>query len=403
MVTAYTNATIHTGTGDVLTDAHLLVDGSQIVSIGSGVDVGDADVVDLSGRIVTPGFIDCHSHAGLFGEGSSNDHDGNEMSEAVTPHVRALDAIHPRDLAFGDARRGGVTTMGVSHGSGNIIGGQVAVTKTAGDVADHMVIKEPAGVKMALGENPKRVGSERNRSPQSRMGTAYLARKTFTEAIEYRKDWEHHRALQAIEDAKAEADRKPLREPKRDLGMEILVRVLEGDIPIRNHCHRMDDIRTAIRLSEEFGYRLVIDHGTESYLIADEIVSRNIPLAIGPIMTARSKRELINRTPATPGLMVAAGATVAIMTDAPVNPINNLRDLVIMCIREGLPQDRAIETVTINPATILGVDHRIGSLAPGKDADFLVFDGDPWDARNRVMRTYIDGALVHEDSGPYIP
>ncbi len=165
----------------------------------------------------------------------------------------------------------------------------------------------------------------------------------------------------------------------------------------------MDDIRTAIRLSEEFGYRLVIDHGTESWKIPDEIVSRNIPLAIGPIMTSRSKRELVNRTPAGPGLMVAAGAMVAIMTDAPVNPINNLRDLVIMCIREGLDEARALETVTINPAKILGVEDRVGSLSPGKDADFLVFDGDPWDARTNVKQTYIDGELVFEHTGPYIP
>lgn len=403
MPTAYTNAIIWTGTGDVVDGGTLLVDGSSIGAVGADIDVTGAETVDLDGAYVLPGFIDCHSHAGLFGEGSREDHDGNEMSEAVTAHVRTLDAIHPGDLAFGDARRGGVTTMGVSHGSGNIIGGQVAVIKTAGTVADDMVIKEPAGVKMALGENPKRVGSERNRAPMSRMGTAYLARKAFTEAIEYRKDWQHHEALLALENAKPEEDRKPLREPKRDLSMEILVKVLEGEIPVRNHSHRMDDIRTAIRLSEEFGYRLVIDHGTESWKIPDEIVSRDIPLAIGPIMTSRSKRELINRTPAAPGLMVAAGAMVAIMTDAPVNPINNLRDLVIMCIRDGLDESRALETVTINPAKILGVDDRVGSLEPGKDADFIVFDGDPWDGRTNVKRTYIDGDLVFEHTGPYIP
>ena len=383
--------------------ATLLIDRGKVVAVGTNLDLGAADIVDCTGKIITPGLIDCHAHVGIFGEGTNNDWDGNETSEAITPHVRVLDSIHPEDLSFADARRGGVTTMGITHGSANPIGGQVAVAKSAGKTADAMVIKEPAGVKMALGENPKRVGESQKRAPNTRMGSAYLARKAFVEAIEYRKDWEHHQALVAVEQAKPEADRKPLREPKRDLSKEILVKVLNGEIPVRNHCHRMDDIRTAIRLSEEFGYRLVIDHATESYRIPDEILSRNLPMAIGPVMVARSKREVVNRTPATPGIMVRAGGTVAIMTDAPVNPIDNLRDLVILAIREGLPEDRALETVTTNPAMILGVEDRVGSLEPGKDADFLIFDGDPWDARNKVMATYIDGEVVHEDNGPYVP
>ena len=403
MSTAYTNATIWTAAGPTIDNGTLLVDGGRIVAVGADIDVSSAEVVDCTGKVITPGFVDCHAHVGIFGEGTNNDWDGNEISEAITPHVRVLDSIHPEDLSFGDARRGGVTTLGITHGSANPIGGQVAVAKSAGTTADAMVIKEPAGVKMALGENPKRVGEGQKRAPNTRMGAAYLARKAFVEAIEYRKDWEHHAALVAAEAAKPEDERKPLREPKRDLGKEILVKVLDGEIPVRNHCHRMDDIRTAIRLSEEFGYRLVIDHATEVYRIPDEVLSRNLPLAIGPVMVARSKREVVNRTPANPGIMVKAGATVAIMTDAPVNPIDNLRDLVILAIREGLPEERALETITTNPAMILGVDDRVGSLEPGKDADFLIFDGDPWDARNKVKATYVDGALVHEDTGPYVP
>jgi imidazolonepropionase-like amidohydrolase len=404
MTTAFTNATIWPAVGPTIHRGTLLIEDGAIVAIGSDLDIDDdAEVVDCSGRIITPGFIDCHSHVGIFGEGTNTDWDGNETSEAITPHVRVLDSIHPEDLSFADARRGGVTTMGITHGSANPIGGQVAVTKSAGRTADAMVIKEPAGVKMALGENPKRVGDANKRAPNTRMGSAYLARKAFVEAIEDRKDWEHHAALVAVEEAKPEAERKPLREPKRDLGKEILVRVLDGEIPVRNHCHRMDDIRTAIRLAEEFGYRLVLDHATESYRIPDEILSRDLAMAIGPVMVARSKREVVNRTPATPGIMVKAGGTVAIMTDAPVNPIDSLRDLVVFAIREGLPQDRALETITINPARILGVEDRVGSLEPGKDADFLIFDGEPWDARNRVKATYIDGVMVHQDTGPYVP
>lgn len=403
MRTAYTNTTIWTGTGAVLERATLLVEGSKIAAIGTDITSGDAEVIDGAGKIVLPGFIDAHSHTGIWGEGARDDYDGNEISEAITPYIRTIDSIYPEDIGFADARRGGVTTLGITHGSANPIGGQVSVVKAHGTVADDMVIKAPAGLKMALGENPKRVGEHMNRAPRSRMGTAYLARKAFYGALEYRKDWDHHRALAAAEAKKPEAERKPLREPERDLGKEALLMVLDGEIPVRNHAHRMDDIRTAIRLSEEFGYRLVIDHGTEAYRVVDEIVSRQIMVAVGPVFGERSKRELNNQTPATAGILVERGATVAIMTDSPFNPVHNLRDLVVFAIRDGLSQDRALETITINPAKILGVAERVGTLEPGKDADFVVFGGDPWDARNRVLETWIDGRKVFASEGPYLP
>jgi len=403
MSIAYASATIHTAAGPVIGTGTLLVTDGKISAVGADVDPGDAKIVDMSGKVILPGLIDCHSHAGLASTGAWDDHDVNETTEKVTPHVRALDAIHPADQAFEDARRGGVTLLGVTHGSANVIGGQVAACKTVGVVADEMVIREPAGVKMALGENPKRVGDRSNRQPNSRMGNAYLAREAFVAAGEYRRDWEHYQAQVVAEESKPPDERSPVRPPKRDLGKEILVRVLDGEVPIRNHAHRLDDIRTAIRLAEEFGYRLVIDHATEAYKIADEIVSRGIMVAIGPVGAARGKRETRHRTAAAAGLMVAAGATVAVMTDAPVDPVQHLRDMAIVAIRSGLPQDRALETVTINAAKILGVEDRVGSLVPGKDADFVVFDGDPWDARNPVVETYIDGAQVFVHDGPWVP
>ena len=403
MRTAFVNATIHSAAGPPQEGATMLIEDGKVVALGTDLDVGDAATVDMTGKTILPGLVDCHSHAGVASTGAWDDHDVNETSEKITPHVRALDAIHPADQAFEDARRGGVTLLGVTHGSANVIGGQVAACKTAGMVADDMVIKEPAGVKMALGENPKRVGGRMNRQPDSRMGNAYLAREAFVAAQEYQRDWEHHAAQVAAEAAKHEAERKPIRPPKRDLGKEILGRVLDGEVPIRNHAHRLDDIRTAIRLSEEFGYRVVIDHATEAYKIADEIVSRGIMVAIGPVGAARGKRETRHRTAAAAGLMVAAGATVAVMTDAPVDPVQHLRDMAIISIRSGLPQERALETITINPAKILGVDDRVGSLEPGKDADFIVFDGDPWDARNPVLETYVDGSKVFEYDGPWVP
>ncbi len=403
MKQAFIHATIWTAAGSEIPDGTLIIEDGKIVAVGAGLDTTGMTVVDLEGRYLLPGFIDPHTHTGVGGEGARDDYDGNEISEAITPYTRALDAIYPEDIGFEDARRGGVTTLGISHGSANPIGGQLSVAKTYGMIADKMVIKEPAGVKMALGENPKRVGEHYKRAPSSRMGVAYLARKSFYEAIEYRKDWDHHRALVAAEAKKPEEERKPLRAPMRDLGKEVLLQVLDREIPVRNHAHRMDDIRTAIRLAEEFGYRLVIEHATEAYRIADEIAARDVMLAIGPLFGERSKREVNKSTPASVGIMVDKGCTVAIMTDSPFNPIHNLRDLAIFAIREGLDESKALETITINGAHILGVADRVGSLEPGKDADFVVFDGDPWDARNKVQATYIDGRSVFEATGPYIP
>ena len=400
---AYTNATIWTAAGPPIEQGALVVEDGKIVAVGADVDTDGAQIVDCSGTYLLPGFVDAHAHTGVAGEGSHDDADVNETSEAITAYTRTLDAIYPEDPGFEDARRGGVTTLGVSHGSANPIGGQLTAIKTAGLVADDMVIRFPAGIKMALGENPKRVGERMKRAPNTRMGAAYLARKAFVEALEYRKDWEHHGAVVAAQEAKPPEERSPQRPPKRDLGKEALLMVLDGEIPVRNHAHRMDDIRTAIRLAEEFGYRLVLDHATEAWRIPDEIVRRNIPVAIGPLYSARSKREISRRTPAAPGLMMKAGAEVTIMTDSPVNTVNTLRDLVILSIREGLPEDRALETVTINPARILGIDDRVGSLEPGKDADFVLYPGDPWDGRVKPAATHVDGERVYESTGPYVP
>jgi imidazolonepropionase-like amidohydrolase len=403
MKQAFTHATIWTGTRTEIADGTLVIENGKILAVGTGLDTSGMTVVDCDGRHLLPGFVDPHTHTGVWGEGARDDYDGNEVSEAITPYTRALDAIYPEDIGFADARRGGVTTLGISHGSANPVGGQLSVVKSYGLVADDMVIKQPAGVKMALGENPKRVGERYKRAPNSRMGVAYLARKAFYEAIEYRKDWDHHRALAAAEAMKDEAERKPLREPKLDLGKEMLLQVLDRKIPVRNHAHRMDDIRTAIRLADEFGYRLVIEHATEAYRIADEVASHDVMLAIGPLFGDRSKREVNRATPANVGIMVERGCTVAIMTDSPFNPIHNLRDLAIFAIRDGLDPDRALETITINGARILGVDERVGTLEPGKDADLVILNGDPWDARVMVEATYIDGRNVFESSGPYIP
>ena len=395
--TAFVNARIFPVDQPPIERGTLIIEDGKIVEVGADVVTdgnvnGDTamEIVDCEGLSITPGFIDPHTHTGIWEEGAgpgSGNNDGNEMSSAISPYTRALDAIHPEDPGFEDARRGGVTVLGITHGSGNAIGGQLCVVKSVGTIADKMVIREPAGIKMALGENPKRAGTNMKRPPYTRMGVAYLIREAFYNAIEYKKSWE-----------RAEADEN-IREPKRDLGMEILVKVLEKEIPIRCHAHRADDIMTAIRLQEEFGYDLVIDHTTEGIKVADALVEKGIPTLVGPLFAGRSKREVYNLSMATPGVLHSKGGFVALMTDSPFNPIHGLRDNLIWSIREGLPEEDSLKLITLNPAKILGVDDRIGSLTPGKDADFLIFNGlDPLDSRKKVIKTYIDGKLVYDCS-----
>ncbi|MHA2252899.1 MAG: amidohydrolase [Candidatus Kariarchaeaceae archaeon] len=398
MKQAYVGGKIYPIVDPPIENGTMIVENGIVIDIGPNVSTDGAEIINCEGLHITPGFIDAHTHTGVWGEGVSQniDNDGNEITEAITPYVRALDSIHPEDYGFEDARKGGVTTLGITHGSANPIGGQFCIVKSYGKEVDEMIIKQPAGLKMALGENPKRVGTIYKRAPTTRMGTAYLIRQAFYEAIDYQMEWEHYLELVQLEEIKPENERKPVKKPKYDLGKEVLVKVLSGEMPVRCHGHRADDIRTAIRLSEEFGYELVLDHATESYKIKEVVARKQIPIVVGPSFGGRTKRELIDQSMATPGIMMKEGVNVSIMTDSPFIPIHGLRDLVIMAIREGLPEERALETITVNPAKLLGVDERVGSLVKGKDADFLIFNGDPLDARKQVIKTYIDGNLVFE-------
>ena len=267
-----------------------------------------------------------------------------EMTEPVTAQVRALDAINPADLGFRDAITGGVLAVNVNPGSGNPIGGQTVALRCWGRTVDEMLLREPSGLKSALGENPKRVYGEQGKMPSTRLGTAAVIRGAFVAAANYL-------AKLDAEAAKPEADRKPV---DRDLKLEALGRVLRREIPWRQHCHRADDIATALRIAEEFGYDLVIDHGTEAHLVADLLAARNIPVIIGPLFTSRSKVELLNRSLANPGLLARAGVTIAITTDHPVVPIHFLVHQATLAVKEGLDRDTALAALTINPARIAG-------------------------------------------------
>ena len=388
MSTAVTGGRVIPVTDQPIDGGTVLLDAGKIVAIGGpDLEIPDgAEVVDASGKWVLPGFIDAHAHVGLAEEAEGwAGSDVNEMTRPVTAYVRALDAINPADQGFRDAIGGGVLAVNINPGSGNPIGGQTAAVKCWGRVVDQMVLREPAGMKSALGENPKRVYGERKETPSTRLGTAAVIREAFVQASNYLA------RLAAAED-QPPSERKPV---DRDLGLEALGRVLRREIPWRQHCHRADDIATALRLAGEFGYDLVIDHGTEGYLIADKIAAAGVPVVTGPLITARSKVELRNRTMANPGLLAAAGVTVAIATDHPVVPVHLLILQAALAVREGLDRDTALRAVTITPARIMRVADRIGSLVPGKDADVVIWSGDPFDVMSRVEAAYIGGREVY--------
>jgi imidazolonepropionase-like amidohydrolase len=312
------------------------------------------------------------------------------MTGPVQAHVRALDAINPAEEGFRDAIAGGVLAVNINPGSGNPIGGQTVAVRCWGRTVDDMVLREPAGLKSALGENPKRVYGERKETPATRLGTAAVIRAAFTDARNYiaKQDF-------------AKTDSSERKEPTpRDLKLEALARVLRREIPWRQHCHRADDIATAMRIAAEFGYQLVIDHGTEAHLLADKVAAAGIPVVIGPLFTSRSKVELRNRSLANPGRLAAAGVTIAITTDHPVVPIHFLIHQATLAVKEGLDRETALRAVTINPAGIIGVADRLGSLSVGKDADVVIWSGDPLDVMSRAEVAYIGGVEVyHYDYG----
>jgi imidazolonepropionase-like amidohydrolase len=370
--------------GEPIDGGTVTVDDGVITGVhGPGFTPPDgAEIIDATGKWVLPGFIDAHAHLGVHeeAEGWAGD-DTNEMTGPVMAQVRALDAINPAEQGFRDAITGGVLAVNVNPGSGNPIGGQTVAIRCWGRTVDEMVLRSPAGLKSALGENPKRVYGERKETPSTRLGTAAVIRAAFVDALNYQ--------------AKLD-DQSPERAPvPRDLKLEALNLVLRREIPWRQHCHRADDIATALRIAHEFGYELVIDHGTEAHLLTDQIAAAGVPVVIGPLFTSRSKVELRNRSLANPGRLAAAGVTIAITTDHPVVPIHFLIHQATLAVKEGLDPEVALRAVTINPARIIGCADRLGSLEQGKYADIVIWSGDPLDVMSRAERAFIAGRLVY--------
>ncbi|GAA1198893.1 amidohydrolase [Prauserella alba] len=369
--------------GDPIDGGTVLMDGGKIVAVGSGVDVpADAEVVDAAGRWVLPGFIDAHAHLGVHedGEGWSGN-DTNEMTDPNGARFRALDGIDPYEPGFDDALSGGVTSVVIKPGSGNPIGGRTVGVKTWGRTILDMMFAEDVSVKSALGENPKRVYGEKDKTPSTRLGVAATLREAFTKARNYAAQRDH-----------AAAEGKPF---DVDLTMETLVQVLDGELYWDQHTHRADDIVTAVRLAEEFGYKLVVNHGTEGHLIADFLAERDVPVILGPLFTSRAKVELRNRSMRAAGIMARAGVKLAITTDHPVIPIDFLVYQAALAVKDGLDRTTALRALTVHPAEMLGLGDRIGALKPGMDADVAVWSGDPLDVMNRAERVFVRGRDVY--------
>lgn len=379
------NAHLKPISGPDIPSGELLIDGGKIAAIGERVDApANAEVYDAAGRLVTPGLIDAHTHIGLDEEAVRwEGNDVNEYSSPVTPELRAIDGINPRDEAFRLALEGGVTSAVTGPGSANVIGGTFAAIKLYGSCVDDMVIRQPVAMKIAFGENPKGCyGQNGKKEPVTRMAIAALLRENLAKAKRY-----------AEEIAAAEAD--PSKTRPYDIKLEALLPVIRREIPLKAHAHRADDILTALRIANEFGVDITLDHVTEGHLITDILVKAGKPVLVGPSLGGKSKFELKEKTFATAGILHKAGLEVCIITDAPVIPLYHLPLCAGLAIRAGLDEDAAWRAITLNPAKVAGIADRVGSLDVGKDADIAVFEGDPLhDIQARAVRVFVNGQAV---------
>ena len=357
--------------------ADILVKDGKIAKIGQNLEAAEAEVVDASQLQVYPGFVEAHCHIGLDGYGIGYEgSDYNEMNDPVAPQLRAIDGIEPTDPTFLQAAQGGVTSVCTGPGSANVLGGTFVAMKTMGSKrVDDRIIKTPVAMKCAFGENPKRC--YRGKEITSRMTTAAKLREILFRAREY-----------------GQKRQNPDKAPAFDMKLEALRPVLRGEIPLKAHAHRADDIFTAIRIAKEFGLKMTLEHCTEGHLVAEQLVAEGYPLAVGPSLTHASKFELRNKTFETPGILAKAGGQVSIITDSPVIPQQYLPLCAGLAVKSGMDPFQALQAITINPAKHIGIADRVGSLEEGKDADLVLAHGNPMDSETVIEAVYIDGKRV---------
>ncbi|WML53758.1 amidohydrolase [Neobacillus sp. PS3-12] len=364
------NATVFPITREPFYSGDVLIENGKISKVGKNIATETSvKMIDCGELFLFPGFIDVHTHMGLYDEGTGwAGNDANETAEMLTPHIRAIDGAYPFDPAFSDAIKSGITTVHIMPGSANVIGGTTSVIKTAGKNIKKMIVRETAGLKLALGENPKKIHSHGNNDSITRMGIMGMLREAFYKAL--------------------------LSDQRNDFRNLPLVMALKREILVRIHAHRADDIITAVRFAEEFNLDLRIEHCTEGHLVASELAGLGLKVSVGPTLTRRSKVELKNKTWNTYKELSAHGVEVSITTDHPYTPIQYLNICASLAVREGLPEQKALEGITINPAKNLKVDSKLGSIEKGKDADLVLWTHHPFHYLAKPKWTMINGEIV---------
>lgn len=370
--------------GQETENGYIHVENGKIRALGPMEEAPqDAAVFDAAGAFALPGFVDAHCHLGICGDSVGYEGDDcNEMSEPVTPQLRAIDGVNPLDRYFAESAAAGITTVLTGPGSANPIAGQFIAMKTTGRRIDDMALKNPACMKFSLGENPKMTYNEKHETPMTRMATAALIREELYKAREYLD-----KQRKAAEDEDADA-------PDYDAKLEALLPVLKRELSAHFHAHRADDILTAIRIAKEFDLDYVIVHGTDGHLIADILAEEGARVICGPLLTDRSKPELFHQKLENPAILAQAGVQVAICTDHPELPAEYLPLSAAMAVRAGMDAEEALRAITINAARIAGIDNRVGSLRPGKDADIVLCSAHPFEMKCKVQAVFIDGKRI---------
>lgn len=377
------NGYVKTMAGADIPGGNILIDNfGKIAAIGQELEIPEGTrVIDAGSKLVTPGCVDAHCHIGLHNEAMGwEGMDYNEIVDPVTPQMRAIDSINPMDESFALALQGGVTTACTGPGSANVVGGTFVAIKLYGKRVDKMIVKNPIAMKCAFGENPKRCyGHQAKRAPMTRMGTAAVLRELLFKTQRYL------------------ADKEAGKNPAFDMKLEAMIPVIKGELPLKAHAHRADDILTSIRIAKEFGVKLTLDHCTDGSLIADELAEEGYPAFVGPSLGSKSKIELINKSFTTPSELTKAGVKVSIITDAPVIPLQYLPMCAALAANSGLDKEDAWKAITINPAESIGIADRVGSLEVGKDADIVIWTANPMTTVGaESCVTIVDGKVVYQ-------